>query len=51
MVGHPHGDIGRRAAYEFFKVVDLFQGLELLLYQVAVGGIKVDGHPAQQDQV
>ena len=50
-MGHPHGDIGRRAAYEFFKVVDLFQGFELLLHLVAVSGVEVNGHPAQQDKV
>ena len=51
MVTDAHGDIRRRAAYKALKGMHFFQRLEVLFHLVVVGGIKVNGNPAQQNQV
>ena len=47
--GDAHSDIGRGAANELLKHVDVFQRLELLLDLVVIGRVEVDRNAPQED--
>ena len=51
MVCNADCDVGRRTAYKFFKIVNLFQRLEILFHIIAVSRVKVDADSAKQDQI
>ena len=51
VMGDTDSDIGGRTADKFFKIMHILQRLEVLFHVIAVGGVKINAHSAQQDNI